>query len=226
MKFDSRFFRCVCCAVVLAVGSVGQVYADLPEALEDGERVDIIVEEIPGDPADLLEDVPMPMSLDTPIEEFSRLPSVWMWSQALGGYRYGNSIRGDIVASVQYRANVTPLLPLPETSEYILEMTFVDPVDQNKIYITSKNVTTGFSFGFTNGTSYTKLTCTSFRYVDEHTVRVSYYCTAQESPFVGVSIDANCAHGVAINVYCRETAIFSEGGDGGGGSQGGGGAAT
>lgn len=235
MKFDSRFFCCMLCSFVLAAGSITSVYADLPEVVGDDveDVIDLpVVEEIPGDPAALLDNIPMPMSVVTPIEEFERLPTAFLWSSAVGGYAYGNSVSGDVDSAIYFFANASAV-PRSGVVEFIVELTLPGGIDHDKIFLNASNKLTGFTLGKFFNASYGSFnsiaidTFSGINYVDDTTVRVSFTATNFNGCMLRLDLKDNYVNGGTVNIYARPVVMVSEiGGDGGGGSEGGGGGAA
>lgn len=231
MKFNSRFFCCMLCSFVLAAGSVAQVYADLPEVVGDDVVDSPVVEEIPGDPAMLLDDVPMLMSVVTPIDEFERLPTAFLYSSVVGGYAYGNSVSGDVSSPIYFFVNSSPI-PRSGAVELIAELSLPGGIDKEKIYLDSTNKLRGFSIAKVdydvNGLFKTSVieTCTGINYVNDTTVRVSFNIVNCSACMFRLSLTSSYLNGGTVNFYWRETTdVVTIGGDGGGGS-GSGGAVT
>lgn len=211
------------------VGDGEMFVMDVQEVEPD---VDIVVSEVPGDPSLLLDDVPMLLDVNTPLNEFQRLPTVGIDNSGIGGLRYGNSINASGGYSVSYYANCIPAYNTPGAHEVIFEYIFNTPVDHDKFYLTSSNEPKGFTVGYrrlySSGSSlFSKVDGIS--YIDDYTVRVSVnFSSAIDHEFMYAYVNSeNAYNGVTINIYSRKINNFAMiGGDGGGGSEGGGGAAT
>lgn len=223
-----RYYLCLCLAGLLALSSVFSALADIGgDNLED--IVDVpVVEEIPGDPAALLDNVPMPMSVVTPIEDFERLPTAFLYSSAVGGYAYGNSVSGDVNYPIYFYANASAV-PRSGVVEFIVELTLPGGIDHDKIFLNESNNLTGFTLAKFFNSSYGSFnsiaidTFTGINYVDDTTVRVSFTATNFNGCMIRLDLKENYVNGGTVNIYARPVLMVSEiGGDGGGGSEGGG----
>lgn len=194
------------------------------EEFEDESEVEAEFAEIPGYLSG--DDIPAPASVVTPIEQFTRLGTIAVSNTDIGGFRYGNSVSGELNGSVTYYANLTPFLEdVGEQYEFMYEATFKSPIDRDKVNITSSNEPRGFYVGSSRtgdmgtGLVYTKVD--GINYVDDYTFRVSVIRKLDN--YANLWMTASCRDGLTINIYVRKlTSFASNGGDGNGGSDGGG----
>ena len=217
---------------LLTLSSAFSALADIGGDNEFSDMDVPVVEEIPGDPAFILDDVPMLFDVNTPLDEFQRLPTFALANDGLDGPKYGNSISVSGGYTVWYYANCIPAYNTPGMHEIIFEYKFNSPVDRETFYINSANKPVGFSVGYrgvvSGSGSYTLSAVDGISYIDDYTVRISVkFPEAKVHDILFTSVTGSNAYdGVTFNVYSRKMVDYTMiGGDGGGGS-GSGGAAT
>lgn len=225
---------CLCLLLCLSL-VLCQAFSSLADIGGDNEFSDVdapTVEEIPGDPTSLLDDVPMLFDVNTPLDEFQRLPTLALSNDAIGGLRFGNSISASGGYSTSYYVNCVPAYNTPGAHEIVFEYIFNSPVDHTKFYLDSANKPVGFSISYrrlyASGVS-TFTSVAGISYIDDYTVRVSVtFAESKDHEFLYTSVGSSAAYdGVTFNVYSRKINDYTMiGGDGGGGSGSGSGAAT